>query len=262
MANASGKTALITGASVGIGRDLAGLFAMDGHGLILTARNEKQLNELAAKIRAEHGTPVDIIPKDLAEPGAPQQIFDQIVSRGIAVDFLVNNAGFGAHGPFAESDISEQLAMLQVNIVALTHLTRLFLPEMLARKRGRVLNVASTAAFVPGPYMAGYYASKAFVLSFSEAVDAELAGTGVTITALCPGPTATEFHKRAGIANSKLFKGKTMSSIEVAEIGYRAMLAGKRTVVAGLRNKILTTSTRFVPRKAVTAITRNLNKDR
>ena len=189
MKDAPGKTALITGASVGIGRDLAELFARDGHHLVLTARNEGQLQELAAKLRDQYHVNVEVIVQDLSVAGASQQIFERLQSKPI--DYVVNNAGFGSHGLFAGAELQSQLAMLQVNIVALTHLTRLLLPGMLARKSGRILNVASLAAFLPGPYMAVYYATKAYVLSFSEALSSETAGSGVTVTALCPGATRT-----------------------------------------------------------------------
>jgi short-subunit dehydrogenase len=262
MSASTGKTALITGASVGIGCDLAELFARDGHSLVITARNQAQLEELAAKIRSQHGVKADVIPQDLNEPDAAQKLFDQISARGIAIEFLVNNAGFGFHGPFAKSDLSQQLAMLQVNVVALTHLTRLFLPAMLERGSGRIMNVASTAAFVSGPFMAVYYASKAFVVSFSEAIAAEISGSGVTVTALCPGSTMTEFHKRAGIGQTPLATGKVMSSMEVAKIGYDAMMKGKRTVIAGIRNKVLIFGAKIAPRSVATGVARRLNENR
>jgi uncharacterized protein len=258
----SGKTALITGASVGIGRDLAELFAKEGHHLILTARNKAQLDELAQKFSTEFGIQVDVIAKDLSIANAGREIFERVGELGRSVDFLVNNAGFGTHGPFAEADIASQLGMLQVNGVALTELSRLFLPGMIQRKSGRILNVASTAAFLPGPLMAVYYASKAYVLSFSEALDSELEGTGVSVTALCPGPTNTEFQKRAGISHTKLFAANTMTSMEVARIGYQAMLAGRRRVITGARNRVMITAAKFAPRRWVTALARNLNKNR
>jgi short-subunit dehydrogenase len=262
MANLTGKTAFITGASVGIGRDLAECFARDGHHLVLTARSQPHLDEVAARLRAAHGVRVDVIAKDLSIAGAGQELFDQISAMKIEIEFLVNNAGFGTHGPFAAADVASQLAMLQVNVVALTHLTRLFLPAMLARKHGRVLNVASTASFLPGPLMAVYYASKAYVLSFSEAVDAEVAGSGVTITALCPGPTITEFQKRMGVENTLLFRKNTMTSVDVAKIGYDAMMAGKRVAIAGVKNHFLVAAMKFSPRKMTARVAKKLNADR
>jgi short-subunit dehydrogenase len=260
MKDARGKTALITGASVGIGRDLAELFARDGHHLVLTARNESQLQELATKLRDQYQVNVEVIVQDLSASGASQLIFEQLQSK--TIDYLVNNAGFGTHGPFADAEIQSQLAMLQVNIIALTHLTSLFLPAMLARKTGRILNVASLAAFLPGPFMAVYYATKAYVLSFSEALSSEIAGTGVTVTALCPGPVRTEFQKRAGIDEVPRGKGNATSSMEVAEIGYNAMMSGRRVVVAGFINKLSAFAIRFIPRSAAAAIARGRNKNR
>jgi short-subunit dehydrogenase len=189
-------------------------------------------------------------------------LFDSVRARNLSIDYLVNNAGFGTHGPFAETDVKAQLAMLQVNVVALTQLTRLFLPAMLARKYGRIMNVASVAAFLPGPLMAVYYASKAYVLSFSEALDNELSGSGVHVTAVCPGPTATEFQKRAGIDNSPLFKINAMTSAAVAKAGYRAMMRGRRSVVVGGGNKFMAFSTRFAPRRLTAAVSRKLNENR
>lgn len=260
MNDSPGKTALITGASVGIGRDLAELFARDGHHLVLTARNEAQLQELAATLRDQYHVNVEVIVQDLSAAGAAQRIFEQLQSKSI--DYLVNNAGFGTHGPFAESDIPSQLAMLQVNIAALTHLTRLFLPGMLKRGGGRIMNVASVAAFLPGPLMAVYYATKAYVLSFSEALASELAGSGVTVTALCPGPTKTEFQIRAGIADAPLFRMGAMNSAKAAGLGYDAMMAGKRSIVTGFSNKLSAFGTRFIPRRATAAIAKRLNENR
>jgi len=262
MPQLTGKTALITGASVGIGRDLAEIFAANGHHLVVTARNRKQLTDLAIQLRQQHGVNVEVIDKDLSVPGMPQELFDQIQARGIAIEYLVNNAGFGTHGKFAESDIASQLAMLQVNVVALTHLTRLFVPPMLARKSGRILNVASTAAFQPGPLMAVYYASKAYVVSFSEALDAETHRKGLTVTTLCPGATSTEFQKRAGIQHTRLFSATAMSSAAVAQIGYDAMMAGRRMVITGFRNRVLAIGAKLAPRRISTAIAKKLNSNR
>jgi hypothetical protein len=256
--------ALITGASVGIGRELALLMA-DRHDLILIARNQQQLESVAAECRRRGGEGAAIAeawPVDLAEPGAPREIFRRVQERGWFVEFLVNNAGFGIHGPFAEAELSGQLAMLQVNCSALTALTGLFLPPMCHANRGRVLNVASTAAFQPGPMMAVYYASKAYVLHFSEAVDAELAGSAVRVCALCPGATETEFQKRAGLAGTALFRGRVATVEEVARAGYAGMLRGQRVIVPGAKNKLLAFGVRFVPRRAVTAVARRLNTPR
>jgi hypothetical protein len=254
------KTALITGASTGIGRDLAHLFAQDHHNLVLISRTQAALEKLAATLKQQHKIEVQIIPQDLSDPTSPQKIFVQLQSQPI--DFLINNAGFGSHGPFADADIPTTLSMLQLNITTLTHLTRLFLPQMLQRRSGKILNVASLAAFLPGPLMSVYYATKAYVLSFSEALANEVSGSGVTVTALCPGPTKTEFQSRAGISHSLLFKTKVMPSMTAARIGYHAMLKGRRTVVTGGMNKLSALATRFVPRRTAAALARMLNENR
>jgi short-subunit dehydrogenase len=261
MPNRSGKTALVTGASVGIGRDLAELFARDGDDLVLVARNRDQLESLAKQMRTEHGVNVSVFPKDLSMPGAGQEIFDQVGAAGISIEFLVNNAGFGTHGPFAESDVIAQLGMIQVNIAALTHLTRLFLPSMIERGSGRIMNVGSVAGFIPGPWMAVYYATKAYVLSFSEALATELKGTGVTVTGVYPGPTATEFGKRAGLTSTRVF-AFSMTSMSVARMAYRATLRGKRGIATGWSNKILVFLPRFLPRSLIAAMASRANRDR
>ena len=257
-----GMTALITGASGGIGLDLARLLAADKYNLILVARNADKLGQIAVELRDKHKIQAVAVPIDLADPAAPEELFHLLEERGIGIDVLINNAGFGTHGLFADSDPVAELQMIQVNIVALVHLTRLLLPGMIANQRGRIMNVASTAAFQPGPFMAGYYASKAFVLSFSEAIASELQGSGVTVTALCPGPTDTGFQKRAGVEDSPLFKWNTMNSVDVARIGYQGMLKGKRVVITGFKNKTLAFATRFAPRNLVTSIARKLNSSR
>jgi len=250
--------ALITGASSGIGYDLAQIMAAD-FDLIVTARNQKKLEELAQQLESRHGHHVHVIPADLARPQAPAEIFAEIARRGLQVNALVNNAGFGAHGEFKLTRLEEELEMIQVNVTALTHLTKLALPGMLTRRRGRILNVASTAGFQPGPLMAVYYATKAYVISFSEAIANELKGSGVTVTCLCPGPTATEFAVRAGMEKSRLFLLGRMRSPDVARTGYKAMRRGKRLAIPGIMNKIVMQSVRFTPRKLVTAIAGSLN---
>lgn len=255
-------TALITGASGGIGLELARLFAADGYNLILVARNAEKLGLLAAALKGQYKIDAFAVPIDLADPASPEELYHLLDERGIGVDVLVNNAGFGTHGPFAESDPGAETQMLQVNIVALMQLTRLFLPNMVMNRRGRIMNVASTAAFQPGPFMAGYYASKAFVLSFTEAIAAELEGSGVSVTALCPGPTDTGFQERAGVAATPLFKANTMTSETVARLGYDGLMRGKRLVVTGAKNKVLAFATRLAPRRLVTAIARRLNSAR
>ncbi len=255
------QTALITGASSGIGLDLARLFARDGHDLVLVARSEGKLQELADELHAQHGIAAHVVPEDLSDPASPQRLFDATGERDLSIDFLVNNAGFGLTGRFAELDLERQIEMVRVNVTSLTHLTRLFLPGMLERGRGRVLNLASTAAFQPGPLMAVYYATKAFVLSFSEAIAEEVSGSGVTVTAFCPGPTATGFAETAQMNKSRLFNLMTpMPSMKAARIGYRGMLRGKRVVVPGVMNWIGAESVRFGPRILVAKIARLLQE--
>lgn len=243
--------ALVTGASAGIGAELARLLAVD-HDLVLTARRGEQLQTLAEELTGRHGTMCHVFPADLADPGAPRTLFDVVTAAGLTVDVLVNNAGFGDLGPFAKADLAKTLRMIQVNITALTELTGLFLPGMLARQRGRILNVGSVAGFQPGPFMAVYYATKAYANSFSEALHSELRGSGVTVTVLCPGPVATEFLAAAGMESGRGFSaGQAMSARGVAEAGLRAMHTGRRMVVPGWRNRLLLFLERFSPRAMV-----------
>lgn len=243
--------ALVTGASAGIGTELARLLAAD-HDLVLTARRADPLRALAEELNRARGATCHVFPADLADPAAPQRLFEQIAAAGLAVDVLVNNAGFGDLGPFAKADPARLLSMIRVNVAALTELTALFLPAMLARGRGRILNVGSIAGFQPGPLMAVYYATKAYVNSFSEALHSELRGTGVTVTVLCPGPVATEFAAVAGMQQTRVFSaGQAMGARPVAEAGVRAMRAGRRLVLPGWRNKLLVFLERFAPRGVV-----------
>jgi hypothetical protein len=256
-------TALITGASSGIGWELAKLFAEDRHDLALVARSKKKLEQFARDLTAAFGVTVRTIAKDLASPKAAIEIAEELSAAAIAVDALVNNAGFGVYGRFAKTDGAKELEMIQVNLTALTQLTKLFLPSMLERRSGRILNVASTAAFAPGPLMAVYYATKAYVLSFSEALANELSGSGVTVTALCPGPTDTDFQKDAGLEATHLFTSPLIKDARsVARAGYRGMLAGKRIVIPGVGNKLLVQSIRLAPRRFTTAITRWLQEQK
>ena len=248
------KTALITGASFGIGLELARIFAREGYNLVLVARSADKLRQLASELEKAHATRSLILATDLTEPGAPAYVLDQTSRAELRVDVLVNNAGFGQYGMFAENDLEECLRQIQLNVTTLTHLTRLYLPAMIDRKSGRVLNVASTAAFQPGPLMAVYFATKAYVLHFSEALANELQGTGVTVTCLCPGATATEFHKRANATGQRFLKFGSMAARTVAEDGYRAMMAGKPVVISGFKNWLLAQSVRFSPRRLVTAM--------
>jgi len=250
-------TALITGASVGIGYELAKLFARDGHDLVLVARDRARLEAVASELSA---VKVRVVVKDLAELASPGEIHDELERSGAAVDFLVNNAGFGSLGALAESDLPTQMRMIQVNIGAPTALMRLFLPGMIERGGGRILNVASTAAFVPGPYMSVYYASKAYVLSHSVAVAREVKGSGVTVTALCPGPTRTEFQKRAGMEEARLFRAGVMNAASVARAGYEGMMRGKLIVIPGLLNRLSALASRILPRGALAGVTARLNR--
>lgn len=255
-------TALVTGASGGIGEELARLFAADGHDLVLVARSRDKLARLAEELQEKHGVSARVLAADLARPEAPREILEELSAGGVTVDALVNNAGFGTYGLFAETDLKSELDMLQVNVVALTHLTKLFLPGMTARRRGYVMNVASTAAFQPGPLMAVYYASKAYVLSLSEALANECEGTGVVVSALCPGPTETGFVAAAGMGDSKLFDRAVMDARTVAVAGYRGLLAGRAVVIPGLRNNLLARSIGLFPRGLVTKVVRGIQEKR
>jgi short-subunit dehydrogenase len=257
------KTALITGASAGLGKELAWLFAADGHDVVLVARRKENLEALAREIEAKHkDVKAHVIAEDLASPGAAERVVGELRKVPLEIEFLVNNAGFGATGAFAELELGRQLEMVQVNINVLMSLTRLLVPEMIARKSGKVLNVGSTAGFVPGPFMAVYYASKAFVNSFTEALSVELAGTGVTATVSCPGATATEFAAVAGNDKSGLFASGVMSAAEVAKDGYEAMKRGEVLAVAGAKNKMRIASLRLAPRGMVRNMTAKLNQSK
>lgn len=256
------KTVLITGASNGIGYELAKLFARDGYHLVLVARNREKLSELADQMKEQHRTNSTVIAKDLAIPGAPREIIAELREKNLSIDILINNAGFGLYGAFADIETSEILSMIQVNITALTELTQLLLPGMKARKSGKILNVASTAAFQPGPLMAVYYATKAYVLSFSEAIGNELQPYGITVSALCPGPTDTGFEKRAKLEQSKLFQGVNMDAGTVARIGYEGLFKAEPVVIPGWKNRLLAFSVRFTPRSFITKIVRQLQETR
>jgi uncharacterized protein len=249
------STVLITGASGGIGYELAKLFARDRHNLILVARSADKLAQVASELQAL-GVTVKTIALDLATSPAPKFLFDQLQREKIAVDILINNAGFGVFGEFAQMPEEEILGQIQLNIAALTELTRLFLPAMIARRSGRIMNVASTAGFQPGPLMAVYYATKAYVISFSEAIANEVRNSGVTVTCFCPGATHTNFARRAGIDKSRLFQLGAMSAEKVALDGYRAVMEGRTLAISGAHNWLVAQSTRFAPRKMVTAISR------
>jgi len=253
------QTALITGASTGIGRELSKLFAQDHYNLVLAARNGSRLTQFADELQKQFAITAKAFPIDLAAAAAPQFLLDQLSRENVSVDILVNNAGFGKRGAFADVPVDESLGQIELNLTALTHLTKLFLSPMLERKSGKILNVASTAGFQPGPLMAVYYATKAYVISFSEALANELEGTGVSVTCLCPGATDTEFQKRAGTEDTRLLRTiRPMDAGVVARDGYQAMMKGKPLVISGFRNWLLAESLRVSPRKLVTAISRKI----
>jgi short-subunit dehydrogenase len=250
------STVLITGASGGIGNELAKLFARHRHNLILVARSGDKLAQIAPELQV-HGVKVTNFVLDLTAPNAARFLFDQVQSAAISVDILVNNAGFGAWGEFAQMSNEEILGQIQLNIIALTELTRLFLPAMIARRSGRIMNVASTAGFQPGPLMAVYYATKAYVISFTEAIANELRNSGITVTCFCPGGTNTGFARRAGNEKTRVFKQfGAMSAEKVALDAYRAVMGGRTLAISGAHNWLLAQSTRFAPRRMVTAISR------
>jgi uncharacterized protein len=251
-------TALITGASSGIGLELAKVFAANKINLVLVARSESKLNELANEVK-QQGVTVNVLAKDLSSYNTAKEIFDWCGQQNIQIDYLVNNAGVGDFGFFHESEWKKQEQIINLNITALTYLTHLFLPDMVKRKNGKVLNVASTAAFQPGPTMSVYYATKAFVLHFSEAIANELEKTGVTVTALCPGATESGFQTAAAMEESKLVKGKKLpTSKQVAEYGYAAMMKGKKVAIHGVMNYLLANSVRFSPRAMVLKMVRSI----
>lgn len=248
--------ALVTGASSGIGYELAKLFAKDGKNLIIVARNHKKLEELKTEIESKYATTVIVLPKDLSRPDAPREIFSELQNWNIDVEVLVNNAGFGVYGMFSETDIHEELAMIQVNVTSLIHLTKLFLKKMVDNGSGSILNVASLCSFLSAPLESVYCASKSMVLHFSEALANELQGTGVSVTCLCPGLAKTEFHKRAHMENSRVARQSMMDAATVAEAGYKAMKTGKFIVIPGLKYKFAPWFARFAPRNVVTRVVR------
>jgi short-subunit dehydrogenase len=256
-----GRTALVTGASSGIGLELARVFASRGWNVVVTSRSAQRLGEIATQLESEHGIRAVPLAFDLTLPDGAGDLAKELSRQSLEIDALVNNAGFATYGPFASASLDDELAVIELNVVALTELTKRLLPGMLRRGRGYILNVASTAAFQPGPLMAVYYATKAYVLSFSEALAEELAKTPVRVTALCPGPTETGLQRRAAMEDSKLVAGKAlMPAADVAQFGYDALMAGRRVAIPGLRNRLLALSPRFAPRRFVTAIVRRMQE--
>ena len=251
------KTALITGASSGIGEEFAKLFAKDKINLVLVARSENKLKSLATQLQEGFGIEVKVIVKDLSVLHQVEEVYAELQQQNIPIDYLVNNAGFGDYNLFVESDWKKQEEMINLNIMALTKLTHLFLPSMVKNKFGKLLNVASTAAFQPGPTMSVYYASKAFVLHFSEAISNELEGTGVTVTALCPGAFESGFQKAAALEESRLVKGRKLpTSKEIAAFGYKHLMKGTKVCIPGVMNYLMANSVRFAPRSWVLKIAR------
>jgi uncharacterized protein len=253
----SGRTALITGATGGIGLELARCFARDGYQLILVARRAAELNALAQRFVQDHKIKVETISADLSEPRSADELVAEIGRRGLRVDVLVNNAGYGQYGAFIETDADAELRMINLNMVTLTRLSKLLLPGMVARRWGKIMNVASTAAFMPGPLMAVYYASKAYVLSLSEALNEELRGSGVSVTALCPGPTQTDFQARAKMEDTRLMQSRqVMDAATVAQIGYEALMRSQPLVIPGRMNRLQAFATRLLPRRIVPGMVR------
>ncbi len=250
--------ALITGASAGIGKEFAKLFAAKGYDLVLVARRKDALEQLAAEIKLTYGRASHVVAADLGCSTASQTVHEAVKAVGLQVDVLVNNAGYGLNGPFAKVPIETHADIIQVNISALVQLTRIFLPGMLERSNGGVLNVASTAAFVPGPMMAVYYASKAFVLSFTEALANEVSGTGIKVSCLCPGATITEFQVRSGMDKTDVFKGAVMDSVTVAKLGVDGLERNETVVICGLKNQLAVAAAHLVPRKVSASLVRKL----
>jgi uncharacterized protein len=254
------NTALITGASKGIGLELAKIHAQKGDNLVIVARTLHCLHEIKNEFETRYGINVLVIEKDLTFGNAASEVFDELNGKGVTLDYLINNAGFGDYGLFAETDWEKQEKMISLNVTALAHLTRLFLPGMIARGKGRILNVASLAAFPPGPKMSVYFASKAFVLSFSQAIHNENKDRGVTCTVLCPGSTDTEFHEVATGDRSRLKERKMDSATDVAEYGYNAMMKGKPVAIYGAKNRFLIFLSRFAPREMIVKTTRKIQE--
>lgn len=256
----SRKTALITGASSGIGRAFAHEFARDGYDLILAARGISAMQTLSDELQRRYPIRVTVLGADLQKPDGARQLHAQVKAQNVRIHALVNNAGYGLFGEFKDSALEPELAMMRLNMTSVVVLTKLFMPDLIAHQ-GKLLNTASTAAFQPGPYMSVYYATKAFVLSFSEAIAEELAPHGVSVTALCPGPTASGFQDKAEMQASALVQGKRLPSAEeVAGKGYRALQRGQRVYVPGLMNWIMASSVRFTPRRVVTALVRRMSQ--
>lgn len=256
------KTVLITGPTNGIGYELTKLFAKDGFNLILVSRNKPKLEEMANLLTKQFNNKVLVISEDLSKATSAKSIFEQVSKSQMEVDILVNNAGVALYGEFRNIDLKTELSMIQLNIVTLTELVKYFLPNMLQKNEGQIMNIASTAAFQPVPMMSIYAASKAYVLSFSEALSEELKQTGIYVTAVCPGPTNTGIIDASGGSNSKLFQGKMMTPNKVAELAYKAVKKKKTVVITGLKNKILAEGVRLIPRSIVRKISKKFLEEK
>lgn len=255
------KTVLITGASTGIGYELTNLFAKNGYNLVLASRNKQRLEIIAKELEDQYDIQAKVMPKDLSKPSAPQELYDDIVADGIDINVLVNNAGFGTNGKFTDFSTDKHMDLIQLNITSLTMLCKLFGTDMVKKRSGSILNIASTAAFQAGPFMSTYYASKAYVLMLSEALNNELAKDGVNVTVLCPGPTHTEFFERNEMTDTKIAKSPfIMKAADVAEAGFAGLMKKKRIVIPGLINKFSTFLVRFTPRSIATLISCSLNR--
>jgi uncharacterized protein len=255
--------ALVTGASSGLGLEIARLLARDRHDLLLVARRESELSEIAAELSLAHGIRCETFAADLTDRASRDELGELISGDSHPVDILINNAGFGLHGPFSESDIERELLMIELNVAALTHLAKLVLPRMLATRRGYIMNVGSVAGFVPGPLMAVYYATKAYVVSFSQALSEELEDSGVSVTAFCPGTTITGFQRAAGLSAAGAVRTPAlMEATEVARLGYEGMLRGDRIVIPGTKVKLMTELMRHLPRGIVARMVRRVQERR
>jgi short-subunit dehydrogenase len=254
------KTALITGASSGIGLEMSYRFAEDGYQMVLVSRNRNTLEQISMEIGQKYHVPVHVIDADLINYDAPQEVYERVTALGVHIDVLVNNAGFGLYGPFLDNDRLEELQMIDLNIRALTNFTKLFLPHMIKQRSGGIINVASTAAFQPGPLFAVYSATKAYVLSFTEALANEMQGTGITVTAFCPGPTATAFMDRSNLKVSKLLRMGLMDVKKAVDIGYKGFNQRRIIVIPGLKNRVLSVLNRFIPRQWLINVTRSMSE--
>ncbi len=255
------RTALITGSSNGIGYELAQIHASKGDDLVLIARNRNRLEQVKIELEKKKHIKVHVISKDLSLPDSAKEIYDDLMQNNISIEYLINNAGFGNFGLFAESDWKRQEQMINLNVMSLVHLTWLILPEMMKRGSGKIMNVASVASFSPGPTMAVYFATKAFVLSFSEAINNEVSSNGVTVTALCPGSTITGFREAAAsLIGNPSYNKSTPTAHQVALFGYRSMMKGRAVAIHGLKNRIMANSVRFAPRSLVTKFARKVQE--